>query len=73
MIYVREIIMVEKSRALQLAALLHVLSAIALFVHLLLPRRWLVQFTDELADSAGRDKAKDKPPDADDEGPEEAH
>ena len=60
-IYVREIIMVERSRALHLAALLHVLSAIALFVHLTLPRRWLIRFTDELADSAGRENAKDNP------------
>jgi len=60
-IYVREIITVERSRAMHLASLLHVLSAIALFIHLVLPRRWLIRFTDELADSAGRENAKDNP------------
>jgi len=70
-IYVREIIQVERSRTLHLAALLHLLSAIALFVHLILPRRWLIRFTDELADSAGRENAKDKPATADSDAADE--
>ena len=60
-IYHQDVVSVEHSRALVFAALLHVLSAIALFVHLVLPRRWLIRFTDELADSAGRELAKDDP------------
>lgn len=44
------------------AALLHLAAAITLFIHLILPRRWLLRATDELADRSGRDAAADAPP-----------
>lgn len=54
---------VELSRAegFHVAALLHAVCAITLFVHAVLPRRWLIRATDELADQAGRDTAPDAP------------
>jgi hypothetical protein len=46
------------------AALLHGLAAVTLFIHALLPRGWLVRATDELADRSGRDDAPDAPPES---------
>lgn len=46
------------------AALLHVIAAVTLTIHYLLPRRFLIKYTDELADLAGRDHADDAPPES---------
>ena len=52
---------VPEAQGFHVAALLHVAAAIALFVHSVLPRRWLVRATDELADRSGLDAAADAP------------
>lgn len=44
------------------AALLHVVIAATLLLHLLVPRRWMIRATDEIADRSGRDAAPDAPP-----------
>jgi hypothetical protein len=41
---------------LRLAALLHVVAAVTILLHYVLPRRWLVRFTDDLAERAGREE-----------------
>ncbi|MFN3200521.1 MAG: hypothetical protein ACE366_19135 [Bradymonadia bacterium] len=43
------------------AAVLHLASAITLAIHFLLPKRWLMRVTDEMADRVGRDLATDAP------------
>lgn len=57
---------------LHLAALLHVASAVTLLIHLALPRRWLIRFTDEIADRSGRDLAADAPTETIDDPEERA-
>lgn len=45
----------------RLAAIFHLVVGLTLLIHFLLPRRWLVRATDQLADRAGRDTAPDAP------------
>lgn len=42
------------AKGFHLAALLHVTCAIALLAHLIVPRRWLIRATDDLAASTGQ-------------------
>lgn len=56
-----QITRVPPAEGFHVAALLHLASAITLFVHAILPRRWLIRFTDELADRGGADAAPDAP------------
>ncbi len=56
-----EVLRVPASEGFHVAALLHLASAITLFVHALMPRRWLIRATDELADRGGADTAPDAP------------
>ncbi len=44
---------VPVAEGFHIAALLHVTCGIALLVHYLLPRRWLIRMTDEFADRSG--------------------
>ena len=55
------VIRLPEASGFHVAALLHMAAAITLFTHAVLPRRWLVQATDELADRRGRDTAPDAP------------
>ncbi len=48
------IVQVPEAQGFHLAALLHVTCAIALLGHLLVPRRWLIRATDDLATSTGQ-------------------
>lgn len=43
------------------AAVLHLAAALTLLLHFVVPRRWMLRATDELADRAGRDAAHDAP------------
>ncbi|MCB9526010.1 MAG: hypothetical protein H6702_21925 [Myxococcales bacterium] len=43
------------------AAILHMVVAFTLCIHLILPRRWVIRATDELADRGGQDAAPDAP------------
>lgn len=56
-----EVVRVPPAEGFHVAALLHLASAITLFVHALMPRRWLIRATDELADRGGADTAPDAP------------
>lgn len=56
-----QVLRVPPSEGMHVAALLHMASAITLFVHALMPRRWLIRATDELADRGGADTAPDAP------------
>ncbi len=53
---------VPSAPGFHVAALLHVAAAATLLIHIVLPRRWLLRATDELADRSGRDAAPDAPP-----------
>jgi hypothetical protein len=44
---------VPVAEGFHIAALLHLTCAIALLVHYMLPRRWLIRMTDEMADRSG--------------------
>lgn len=46
---------VPEAKGFHVAALLHLVSAATLFIHWVLPRRWLVRATDELAEQVGGD------------------
>ncbi len=50
-----------ESPGLRWAAILHMVVAFTLCLHLLLPRAWLIRTTDGLADRSGRDAAPDAP------------
>ncbi|MEZ4470313.1 MAG: hypothetical protein R3F60_05840 [bacterium] len=52
---------VERAEGFHIAALLHLVMAVTLFIHVCLPRRWVIRATDELADRSGRDTAHDAP------------
>jgi hypothetical protein len=52
---------VPRAEGFHIAALLHLVVAVALFIHVCLPRRWVIRATDELADRTGRDAAHDAP------------
>ena len=52
---------VPPAHGFHVAALLHVTCAIALLVHNLLPRHWLVKATDGLAERTGRENLPDAP------------
>ena len=52
---------VPRAEGFHVAALLHLVAAITLFIHVCLPRRWVIRATDELADRTGRDGAHDAP------------
>jgi len=56
-----DVLQVARAEGFHVAALLHLASAITLFVHALMPRRWLIRATDELADRGGADAAPDAP------------
>lgn len=53
--------LVEAQPALRWAAYLQLAMGATLLIHLLLPRRWLMRATDELADRGGQDEAADAP------------
>jgi hypothetical protein len=42
------------------AALLHLASAITLFLHFLLPRHWLIRVTDQVVDKTGLERSLDE-------------
>ena len=48
------IVQLPEALGFHVAALLHVTCAIALLAHLIVPRRWLIRATDDLAASAGQ-------------------
>lgn len=56
-------ILLPASRGFYIAALLHLAASITLFIHILLPRRWLITLTDELADRGGLEASSDRPDD----------
>jgi hypothetical protein len=56
-----QVAVVAASPEFHTAAILHVLMTLVLVVHALLPRRWMVRATDEVADRADRDTAPDAP------------
>ncbi|MEZ4431976.1 MAG: hypothetical protein R3F65_06140 [bacterium] len=49
------VVTLPPAEGFHVAALLHLVSAVTLFAHALLPRRWLIRATDELADRGGID------------------
>ncbi len=53
------LVTVPEAKGFHVAALLHVLCAATLVLHWLLPRRWLIRATDELADRTGHDQSPD--------------
>ena len=55
------VFVVPPAHGFHVAALLHVTCAIALMVHNLLPRNWLVKATDGLAERTGRENLPDAP------------
>lgn len=52
---------VPRAEGFHIAALLHLVVTATLFIHVCLPRRWIIRATDELADRSGRDQAPDAP------------
>ncbi len=68
------VVEVPEARGFHVAALLHLASAATLTLHFLMPRRWLVRATDEIADRSGQDQAADAPPETvdSDHGPASA-
>ncbi len=56
-----QIVQVPESLRLRIAAYLHGIIGIVLILHALVPRRWMLRVTDEIADGAGRDTAGDAP------------
>lgn len=50
---------VPEAAGFHVAALLHLLSAATLVLHWLLPRRWLIRATDELAERTGSSEIPD--------------
>lgn len=52
---------VPRAEGFHVAALLHLVTAVTLFIHVCLPRRWVIRATDELADRSGLDTAPDAP------------
>ena len=55
------VVQVAASPEFHRAALLHLLMVATLLVHALVPRRWVIRMTDEVADRADRDTAPDAP------------
>ncbi len=55
-------VQVRAAPGFHIAALLHALCTLLLSLHLLMPRRWLIRVTDELADRGGQGEAQDAPP-----------
>ncbi len=49
------------SLRLRAAAYIHGFIGLVLFLHGLIPRRWMFRVTDDIADGAGRDTAQDAP------------
>jgi hypothetical protein len=56
-----QFVRVEGAPPFHWAALLHGVVGVALLIHAVLPRRWLVRATDEMADRADMDTAPDAP------------
>ncbi|MCB9530112.1 MAG: hypothetical protein H6701_17280 [Myxococcales bacterium] len=56
------VVTLPPAEGFHVAALLHFVSAVTLFAHAVLPRRWLVRATDELADQAGVDHPEHEGP-----------
>ena len=54
-------IRVEGAPSFHWAALLHGVAAVTVLIHSVMPRRWLVRATDEMADRADMDTAPDAP------------
>ncbi|MGK0361181.1 MAG: hypothetical protein ACI9U2_003499 [Bradymonadia bacterium] len=52
---------VDYAIGFEIAAVLHLVIGATVVIHFLLPRRWLIKATDEIADRHGRDAAKDAP------------
>lgn len=55
------VVQVGASRGFEIAAVLHLVIAATLAIHFLVPRRWMIRATDEIADRRGRDTAPDAP------------
>lgn len=55
------VVNVEHAIGFEIAAVLHLVIAATVLIHFLLPRRWLIKATDDIADRRGRDSAKDAP------------
>lgn len=53
------------------AALLHGVTAATLLIHSMLPRRWLIRATDEVAEAAHMDQASDAPPEVAGDAPKD--
>ncbi|MEE2789896.1 MAG: hypothetical protein VX589_21320 [Myxococcota bacterium] len=45
------IVQIEEDRGFHIAALLHCTSALTLFIHFVLPRRWMIKMTDAVSES----------------------
>ena len=55
------VVQVDYAVGFEIAAVLHLIIAATVLIHFLLPRRWLIKATDDIADRRGRDGAKDAP------------
>lgn len=55
------VVNVDYAIGFEIAAVLHLVIAATVVIHFLLPRRWLINATDDIADRRGRDAAKDAP------------
>lgn len=55
------VVEVAPAHGFEIAAVLHLVIAATLLIHFLVPRRWMIHATDEIADRRGRDTAADAP------------
>lgn len=55
------VVKVAEAKGFEIAAILHLVIAVTLAIHFLVPRRWMIKATDEIADRRGRDTAPDAP------------
>ena len=55
------VVNVDYAIGFEIAAVLHLVIAVTVLIHFLLPRRWLIKATDDIADRRGLDSAKDAP------------
>lgn len=55
------VVQVAHARGFEIAAVMHLVIAATLAIHFLVPRRWMIKATDEIADRRGRDTAPDAP------------
>lgn len=55
------VVEVAPAQGFEIAAVLHLVIGATLLIHFLVPRRWMIRYTDEIADRQGRDTAADAP------------